>query len=39
VTQLGFNTEDFQTYQAARQEPAWVTAQRNDAWQQFSEQQ
>lgn len=39
MTQLGFNTEDFQTYQAARQEPAWVTAQRNDAWQQFSEQQ
>ena len=39
MTQLGFNTEDFQAFQAARQEPQWVTAQRNDAWQQFSEQQ
>ena len=39
MTQLGFNPEDFQAFQAARQEPQWVTAQRNDAWQQFSEQQ
>ena len=39
MTQLGFNTEDFQAFQAARQEPEWVTAQRQDAWQQFSQQQ
>jgi len=38
VTQLGFNTEDYQTFLTGRQEPEWVTAQRTSAWQQFSDQ-
>ena len=38
MTQLGFDTEGFQSFLSARQEPEWVTAQRNDAWSQFDEQ-
>ncbi|MBA63556.1 MAG: Fe-S cluster assembly protein SufD [Planctomycetaceae bacterium] len=38
MTQLGFNTEDYQTFLTGRQEPEWVTAQRTSAWQQFSDQ-
>lgn len=38
MTQLGFNTEDYQVFQAGRQEPDWVVSQRNAAWQQFTQQ-
>ena len=38
MTQLRFNTEDFQAFLAARQEPEWLTAKRLSAWQQFTDQ-
>jgi len=35
ATQLGFNQDSFETFLAARDEPAWLTEARRDAWRHF----
>jgi Fe-S cluster assembly protein SufD len=37
LTQPGFDQASFEAFLHARQEPAWLTEQRREAWQSFSE--
>ncbi len=37
LTPTGFTTDSFAAFLATRQEPAWLTARRRAAWQQFVE--